>query len=86
MITFCPGIQDSKTVFKYVIRQNLRPVIFFQDSFVKPTYINMVLLICNEFSRDFKNIYREEIDDLRVKSFTGCYSGLISYLKTVLES
>ena len=34
----------------------------------------------------FLNNYREKIDDLSVKSFAGRYSGLISYLKTVLES
>ena len=36
--------------------------------------------------RDFKDICREEIDGLSVKSFTGHYSGLISYLKTLLET
>ena len=35
--------------------------------------------------KDFKNIYREEVDDLSVKSFTCRHSGLISYLKTVLD-
>ena len=34
----------------------------------------------------FLNMYREEIDHLSVKSFTGRNSGLIFYLKTVLES
>ena len=36
--------------------------------------------------RDFKNIYREEIVHLCVKRFTGRYSCLFSYLKTILES
>ena len=34
----------------------------------------------------FKNIHREEIDDLSVKIFTGRYSGLLPYLKIVFES
>ena len=34
----------------------------------------------------FLNMYREEIDHLSVKSFTGRNSGLISDFKTVLES
>ena len=41
------------------------------------------LRIFNKFSEISKIIYREEIDDF---SFTGCYSDLTSYLKTVLES
>ena len=46
------------------------------DSLVKSTYMNMV---CKYFFADFQWL-------LSVKRFTGCYSGLISYLKTVLES
>ena len=46
-------------------------------------YMNMAckhfLWIFNEFSE----ILKEEIDNLIVKSFAGCYSGLILYLKTV---
>ena len=60
-----------KTVFKYKIQM-----------LGNPTYnMNIACLrIFNEFSEIFKNIYREEIDNLSVKSFTGRYSGLISYL------
>ena len=53
------------------------PVKFFQESF----FLRIPMIF-----RDFKIIYREEIDDISVKSFTGRYFGLISYLKTVLES
>ena len=31
-ITFYPGISESKTVFKYQIRQNLRPMIFLKTA------------------------------------------------------
>ena len=31
-LIFCPGIQDSKTVFDYEVRQNLRPVNIFKTA------------------------------------------------------
>ena len=34
----------------------------------------------------YQNIYGEEIDEVSVKGFTGRYSCLTSYSKTVLES
>ena len=43
----------------------------------KPLFVDFQLIL-----RDFKIIYKE-IDVLNVKIFTGRYSGLISYLKTV---
>ena len=77
----------------YEIRQNLQPEKFSEDSLVKFTYMNLYMnMACKHYFadfqwifRDFSNIYREDIDDLSVKSFTGRYSSLISYIKTVLE-
>ena len=56
---------------------------------MKSTYMNIVLNIFADFQRIlryYKNINREEIEDLCKTSFTGRYPGLISYMKTVLES
>ena len=64
-----------------------------KDSLVKSSYNLLINIFAdfNEFSEFFK-IFTEkksdldDLDDLNVKSFTGCFYGLISYLKTVLES
>ena len=65
---FCPRIQDSKTIFKYKIRQNVQPVKVFRGSLVK---LNMA---CNFqwILRDFKNIYREEDKSSKMK-VSKCY-------------
>ena len=87
---FCPYVQDSKTDFKNKILPNLRPVKFLKDSLVKSTNMNIARKLffadLQRILRDFKHIYREEIDDLSVNSFKGRYSDPISYLKTVLKT
>ena len=70
MELFCPCIEDFKSVFKYKIRREI---------YMYEIGLLTFLWIFNEFSE----ILKEEIDNLIVKSFAGCYSGLILYLKTV---
>ena len=75
-------IKDSKTVFRYEIYTKIVTCEIFKDSMVKSTFIN---LACKHFLWSNEK-YLQRRDDLSLKSFTGQKSGLISHLKTVLES
>ena len=68
MVTWLPWSSRFKNLFKYEIWKKLKTaclVNIFED--------------LRWFLRDFLNIYREEIDDLSVKSFAGRNSSLFSF-------